>query len=58
MCDNCNKKLKFENKDVTKECRIILGLLVALNNYKIQPTATQINDYLRGKKETKIIKTY
>ena len=51
MCDNCNKKLKFENKDVTKECRIILGLLVALNNYKIQPTATQINDYLRGKKE-------
>ena len=51
MCDNCNKRLKFENKDVTKECRVILGLLYALSNYKFQHTATQINDYLRGKKD-------
>ena len=51
MCDNCNKRLRFENKDVTKECRIILGLLYALSNYKFQHTATQINDYLRGKKD-------
>ena len=50
MCDNCNKRLRFENRDVTKECRIILGLLYALSNYKFQHTATQINDYLRGKK--------
>ena len=51
MCDNCNKRLRFENKDVTKECRIILGLLYALSNYKFQHTATQINDYLRVKKD-------
>ena len=51
MCDNCYKSLKCENKDVTKECRIILGLLYVLGNYKFQHTSTQINDYLRGKKE-------
>ena len=51
MCDNCFKSLKCENRDVTKECRIILGLLYVLGNYKFQHTSTQINDYLRGKKE-------
>ena len=51
MCDNCFKSLKCENKDVTKECRIILGLLYVLGNNRFQQTATQINDYLRGKKE-------
>ena len=51
MCDNCNKRLKCENRDVTKECRIILGLLYGLSNFKHQHTATQINEHLRGKKE-------
>ena len=51
MCDNCNKRLLYEDKDVTKECRIILGLLYGLNNLKIKHTANQINDYLRGKKD-------
>ena len=51
MCDNCNKRLQWENKDVTKEFRIILGLLFSLNNYKIKPTILQLNEYLRGKKE-------
>ena len=51
MCDNCNRRLKFENRDVTKECRIILGLLYGLSNYKKTHTATQITEHLRGKKE-------
>ena len=51
MCDNCNKRLVCENRDVTKECRIILGLLYSLSNKRFQHTSQQINDYVRGKKE-------
>ena len=51
MCDNCNKRLICENKDVTKECKIILGLLYKVSYNKFQYTSSQLNDYLRGKKE-------
>jgi len=51
MCDNCNKRLYCENKDVTKECKIILGLLNLLTKNHYQFTANQISDYLKGKKE-------
>ena len=51
MCDNCNKRLICENKDVTKECKIILGLLYSINFNKFQYTSNQICDFLKGKKE-------
>ena len=51
MCDNCNKRLLCENKDVTKEVKIILGLLYSLSYKKFQYTPNQIVEYLKGKKE-------
>ena len=51
MCDNCNKRLICENKDVTKECKLILGLLYSINFNKFQYTSNQISDFLKGKKE-------
>ena len=51
MCDNCNKRLICEKKDVTKECKIILGLLYCLSYNKYQYTPAQISEFLKGKKE-------
>ena len=51
MCDNCNKRLLCEKKDVTKECKIILGLLYSISYNRFQYTSIQIADLLRGKKE-------
>ena len=51
MCDNCNKRLLCENKDVTKEIKIILGLLYTISFNKFQYTPTQIADFLKGKKD-------
>ena len=51
MCDNCNKRLYCENKDVTKECKIILALLNCISYNRFQYTSNQISDFLKGKKE-------
>ena len=51
MCDNCNKRLLCESKDVTKECKIILGLLYCISYNKFQYTYYQLSDFLKGKKE-------
>ncbi len=51
MCDNCNKRLLSETKDVTKECKIILGLLLCVSFNRFQFTPLQISDLLKGKKE-------
>ena len=51
MCDNCNKRLICEQKDVTKECKIILGLLCSFSYNKYQYTSNQIAEFLKGKKE-------
>ena len=51
MCDNCNKRLLCEKKDVTKECKIILGLLYSISYNRFQYTSIQIADLLKGKKE-------
>ena len=50
MCDNCNKRLFSEMRDVTKECKIILGLLYSLTYNKFQFTYNQLVEYLKGKK--------
>ena len=51
MCDNCNKRLNCEIKDVTKECKIILGLLYSCTYNKFSFTSLQISECLKGKKE-------
>ena len=51
MCDNCNKRLLCEKKDVTKECKIILGLLSCMSYNRYQYTPAQISEFLKGKKE-------
>lgn len=50
MCDNCNKRLFSESRDVTKECKIILGLLYTITYNKFQFTFNQLAEYLKGKK--------
>lgn len=50
MCDNCNKRLFSESRDVTKECKIILGLLYSLTYNRFQFTFNQLVEYLKGKK--------
>jgi hypothetical protein len=51
ICDNCNKRLICETKDVTKECKIILGLLYCISFNNFHYTPSQISDFLKGKKE-------
>ncbi len=50
MCDNCNKNKDREKIECTKECKIILGLLLNLKNKNnnINLTFDQIIDYLKG----------
>ena len=49
MCDNCNKNKDREKIECTKECKIILGLLLNLKNKNnnINLTFDQIIDYLK-----------
>ena len=53
MCDNCVKKKACDEKDCTKDCLIILGLLYNSRNKNYQHTSNQIIDFLHGKDKFK-----
>ena len=55
MCDNCVKNLMCEEKNCTKECLKILGLLYNSRYKNYQHSCNQIIDFLRGKNKFKIM---